>query len=277
MRGVWTIAELTWLEARRRKIVLAAVLGGLAFLAIFGTALYFIVDQAGQNEVPAVARGIVYGQLAIAALYVVNFLTIALAIMLAVDTMSGEIASGVMQTIAAKPVSRSAIVLGKWLAYLAMTAAYLLLIGGGIVVIVRVFTGYMLPNLWTALPLMLLAAGIMLTVTIAGGVRFTTITNGIVSFGVYGIAFIGGWIEAVGALGNNAVARQIGTAISLLSPADAMWRRAAAEMQPAMMRTLQISPFAAGSTPNAAMIVWAIGFVVVMLALAIYQFRRRPL
>ena len=40
----------------------------------------------------------------LAGLYVANFLTIAAAVLLPVDTLSGEIASGVMQTLASKPI-----------------------------------------------------------------------------------------------------------------------------------------------------------------------------
>jgi hypothetical protein len=128
-----------------------------------------------------------------------------------------------------------------------------------------------------ALPLILLAATVMLTVSIAGGVRLTTITNGIVAFAFYGIAFIGGWVEQIGSFANSDAARYIGTAISLVSPADAMWRRAAYELLPSIMRGLPITPFSLGSVPSAVMIAWAIGFVVVALAFAIHQFRRRPL
>ena len=46
MRGVLVIAHLTWMEARRRRIALAAVLCGLLFLAAYGTALYFLQRNA---------------------------------------------------------------------------------------------------------------------------------------------------------------------------------------------------------------------------------------
>jgi hypothetical protein len=45
---------------------------------------------------------------------------------------------------------------------------------------------------------MLLGATTLLTLSIAGGTRFTTVTDGIVVFGFYAIAFIGGWIEQLG-------------------------------------------------------------------------------
>src|SRR5690349_15057804 len=100
MNGILTIAQLTWLEARRRRIVLAAALCGLAFLAVFATAVYFMPAQRGASWV--LAR-IQMQLMTLAGLYVVNFLVVAFAVMLPVDTVSGEIASGVMQTLAARP------------------------------------------------------------------------------------------------------------------------------------------------------------------------------
>ena len=65
-----------------------------------------------------------------------------LAVLLPVDTLSGEIASGVIETLASKPVRRSDIVLGKWVAYWSLTAAYLVLIAGGVVVSARAIAGF---------------------------------------------------------------------------------------------------------------------------------------
>jgi len=125
--------------------------------------------------------------------------------------------------------------------------------------------------------LMLLSAAVMLSITIAGGVRLSTITNGIVAFGFYGVAFIAGWMEQILGMFGNATARYVGTIVSLLSPSDAMWRRAAYEMQPLATAALQNGPFGVVSVPSAAMIVWAMAFVVLVLAFAAWQFRRRPL
>jgi hypothetical protein len=44
MQGLLAIAQLTWLEARRRRIVLAALICGVVFLLVFAVAVYFI-DQ----------------------------------------------------------------------------------------------------------------------------------------------------------------------------------------------------------------------------------------
>lgn len=138
------------------------------------------------------------------------------------------------------------------------------------------------PNLPQGLLLMLLAATVMLSVAMAAGTRLSTIATGIVAFGIYGITFLGGWIEQIGTsmpLGAAAhlAARDIGTIASLLSPTDVMWRLAAWMMMPPIARSLPNGPFGTSSPPTAAMVVWAVGYVVVMLGIALRQFQRRPL
>ena len=110
--------------------------------------------------------------LTVAGLYVVNFLVVAVAILLPIDSLSGEISSGVIQTLASKPVDRAAIVVGKWLAYLGMTAAYLALMGGGVVLEHALVRRLHAPAVLAPMGLMLLGAAVMLSITIAGGVRF---------------------------------------------------------------------------------------------------------
>jgi hypothetical protein len=158
-----------------------------------------------------------------------------------------------------------------------MTAAYLVLMGGGVVLSMRLFADYQAPAVLVPMGLMLLGAAAMLSITIAGGVRLSTITNGIVAFGFYGVAFIAGWMEQIMSMFGNATARHVGTIVSLLSPSDAMWRRAAYEMQPLATAVLQNGPFGVVSVPSAAMIVWAMAFVVAVLAFGVWLFRRRPL
>jgi Cu-processing system permease protein len=279
MRGTLTIARLTWLEARRRKIALAAAICGLAFLAIYAATAYFAQHSvaAQGSAVNFVQQRIMFQMLLQAGLYVVNFLVIACAVLLSVDTLSGEISTGVIQTLASKPIDRAAIVLGKWLTYWCMTGGYLLLMAGGVVVSVWL-AGDMVPHsLVPSFLLLWLGATVMLSITMLGGVRLTTIANGIVAFAFYGIAFIGGWVEQIAAVVRNDPARRVGTLISLLSPADSMWRLAAHEMQPSGALGVQLTPFTPFSVPSGAMVAWALGFVALTLLIAIRAFRHRAL
>jgi Cu-processing system permease protein len=276
VNGILTIAQLTWIEARRRRIVLAAVLCGLAFLILFGLIVYFNADKA-VGALPSLQRRVVLQTLTIVGLYAINFLVVALSVMLPVDTLSGEIDSGVIQTLASKPVRRSEIVIGKWLVFWLMIAGYIVLMAGGLLAIMFFFTGFRQQNMLPAAALMQLEATVLLSLTMAGGVRFSTITNGIVAFAFYAIAFVGGLVEQVGLVAGNAAARYIGTAISLLSPADALWRKATHTLLPPFITQVQVTPFSGGAVPSTAMVWWGVFFSFVALALAIRGFSKRSL
>ena len=259
------------------RITLASLICAVLFLAVFGTSVYFLYRFGpGAAARPAFIRQEQLEALTLAGLYVANFLTLAFSVLLPVDSISGEIDSGVIETIASKPVSRATIVLGKWLGFLAMAASYLLILTLGVVLLVRLFSGFVPPHLGRALPLLLLGAATLLTLSIAGGTRLRTVTNAIVVFGFYAIAFIGGWIETIGAVLGSDAARYIGTAISLVSPVDALWRLAAHQVESPLVRQLP-GPFSSTSVPSAAMVVWAVGFVIATLLAALRGFRTRPL
>ena len=277
MQDALNIAHLTLFEARRKRVVLAAVLVGFVFLAVFGTALFFVMREFVSEKTPLITQQLEIQFITTAGLYGANFLAVMLAVLLPVDTLSGEISSGVLQTIASKPISRASILIGKWLAFLAIAGAYLLLVAGGAALVSRAMTGFMQPNLGRALPLMLLEATVLLSVSIAGGTRLTTVTNGICAFGFYGIAFIGGWVEQIGALIGNDTVRNIGVFVSLISPADALWRLGAYHLQPAIARDLQMTPFSSASVPNLTMVAWAVLFIAATMTFALRQFRSRAL
>jgi ABC-type transport system involved in multi-copper enzyme maturation permease subunit len=276
--GLLIIAQLTWLEARRRRIVLAALLCGLAFLLVFASSVYFAQHYGTPaGQVSLLEEQMQFQVVTLAGLYAVNFLVVAIAVMLPVDTLSGEILSGVMQTIASKPIRRAEIVIGKWLVYWAMIAAYIVLLAGGVVLLMRLITGFTQQHLPVALALMWLEATVLLSVAIAGGVRFTTVTNGIIAFAFYVVAFFGGWVEQIGVMMGNVNARYIGTAISLVSPTDALWRLAMHVLQPPVMAQVQVTPFSPVSVPSAAMVWWAAAFAIGVLAIAVRGFQERAL
>jgi len=274
MHAIFTITRLTLHEARSRKILLAALIFGLIFLALFTTGLYFI-DQKENVRLPQ--RRIMAASILMAGLYAVNFLTIMTAVLVPADTLSGEISSGTIQTVVSKPLRRWQVVLGKWIAFWIILLGYLVLMGGGVLLATRVIANYSPPNISTGLSLMFLEGTLLLTLSIAGGTRLSTITNDVMVFGMYGVAFIGGWMEQIGTLADNAAARYLGIAASLLVPCESLWRLAAYHMQPKLIRDLQLTPFSSVSVPNGTMVLWAATYTVLSLAFALWQFRKRSL
>ena len=277
MRDVITVAHLTLVEARRRRIVLAGAVCALAFLMVFSVAVAFAYrEMAADASMSFVQRQGTLTMIMLVGFMAANFLSVMFAILLPIDTLSGEIDSGVAQTLASKPIDRAQIVLGKWAGHLLLALAYLLVVSGGILLAMRVAAGFVPGGVPRALPLLMLEITLSLTLSVAGGARLSTVTNAITALGFYGVAFIGGFVEQLGAFGGIASLKTIGIVVSLISPADSMWRLAAHHLQPEILRGsggLALS----GSVPTPLMVWWAAGFTVLTLLYAIRTFRRRAL
>ena len=278
MSAFFTIVHLTLHEAMRRRVLVATLIGASAFLLLFAIGFHFVTLRVVHDgDLSFVRQRMFLNFLTLAGLYATHFLGIMTAVLLPVDTLSGEIASGVLQTVASKPVPRWSIVLGKWFAYALVAASYTLVVAGGVLLIARLLGHFTPPGVASGLPLMMLEAVLFVTLSIAGGSRFSTVTNGILAFGLYGLAFISSWIEQIGTMAGNPAAQNVGTVVSLIMPTESMWQRAAYQMQPAIMRDLAITPFSPASLPSPAMVWWAIGWAVLILVSAVRGFEKRTL
>ena len=272
-----TVAHLTLVEARRRRIVLAGGVCALAFLVVFSVAVVFAQrEMVSDGKVSFVERQGTLTAIMLVGFMAANFLSVIFAILLPVDTLSGEIDSGVVQTLASKPIDRAQIVLGKWTGHLLLALAYLLLLSSGILLTLRLVSGLTPTGVTRAIPLLMLEITLSLTVAVAGGARFSTVTNAIIAVGFYGVAFIGGFVEQIGGFAGITSMRTIGILVSLISPADSMWRLAADYMQPEILRSTGVLALGA-SVPSPLMVWWAVGFTALTLFYAIRAFRQRPL
>lgn len=273
----FTVAHLTLVEARRRRIVLAGGVCALAFLTVFTVAIAFAYREMTANAtISFVQRQTTLTFMMLVGFMAANFLSVMFAILLPVDTLSGEIDSGVMQTIASKPIDRAQIVIGKWAGHLCLASAYLLLMSAGILLVMRAAAGFVPVGVPRAIPLLMLEVAVSLTISVAGGSRFSTVTNGITALGFYGVAFIGGFVEQIGGFAGITSLRTIGIIVSLISPADSMWRLAAHYLQPEILRGSGGLALGA-SVPTPLMVWWAAGFTAVTLLYGVRTFRRRAL
>ncbi len=278
--STFTIARLTFHEAARRKILLAALVLGLVFLAVFGMGFNYIYEefQRDVGNSNLLVRSEIFNFLMMAGLYVVNFLTIIMTVLTSVDTLSGEISSGTIQTLITKPMPRWQIVVGKWLGFMLMMALYVLLMGGGVTALVYWIADYQAENVLWGLGLIWLNGLLMLSISLMGGTVFSTLANGVLVFGLFGISFVGGWVEHIGSFLSNQAAVNVGIVSSLLMPSEALWRRAAYEMRSPLVSALGFSPFTSStSIPSPAMVWYAVVYALGMLGLAIWFFKRRDL
>jgi Cu-processing system permease protein len=283
VKNIRVLAHMTFREAIRRRMVLTGLVLGVCFLIIFSigfhminVAAYQASSQAGETAGRVIQReGI--NVLLLAGLYAVAFLSIAMGALLGADTLAGEINSGTIQTIVTKPVRRSDVVLGKWLGFAGLLGLYVILMAGGTVLSVWLQSGYIAPNLPAGLVLIYLESVLIMTVSLTMSSFLSGLATGGVVFGLYGLAFIGGWIEQIGSILQNHTAIQVGIVTSLIIPSEALWRRAAYEMQSPLAGSLGVSPFGTISVPSPLMIGYAILYLIVALWIGVNIFQNRDL
>jgi Cu-processing system permease protein len=277
--STFVIARLTFREASRRWILLVALLLGLLFLLVYGIGFYEIRKEIllHADRAARLPQAEMYNFILMAGLYAVNFLTVIMTVLTSVDTLSGEIASGTIHTLVSKPLQRWEVVLGKWLGFAGMLLLYLLLMAGGVMGVVYALSGYSAPNALRGLLLMACNVLLLLSVSLLGGSIFSTLANGALVFGLYGVAFMGGWIEQFGSLVSNQTAINIGVICSLILPSESLWRRAAYEMQSPLVAAFGVSPFSSSSVPSPLMVGYAILYAILALSFAIRHFSRRDL
>jgi Cu-processing system permease protein len=284
MKSIGVLARMTFQEAVRRRIVLTGLVLGVLFLIVFSIGSHMIsieIEREAIAEGGAAYQNVMRTEMSnfllMAGLYAVTFLSVAMGALLSADTLAGEINSGSVQTILTKPIRRSDVVFGKWLGFAGLLGLYVLLMAGGIVLIVFLQSDYIPRNMLTGLSLIYLESLLVMTISLAGSSAMPALATGGMVFGLYGLAFLGGWIEQIGSLMSNPTAVQIGIVTSLVIPTESLWRRAAYEMQTPLASTIGISPFAAFSVPSLLMVTYAVLYLGVTLILSTRIFQKRDL
>ena len=280
MNTILTIARLTFHEAWRRRMVVLALALGAVYILLYSIGFGLLTREIRREGTPASVLPMVYNMLLLTGLYVVHFLGVMLAIFASVDTVSGEIASHTIQTLITKPVRRWQVLFGKWLGTAAMLLVYLLILGGGVIGSTFLQVGHLPPNALQGMLLLMLEGLVLISLSMLGGTRLSTLTNGVTLFMLYGLAFIGSWVEQIGALLESEAAVRVGIVTSVIMPVETIWRLAAHVMQPSAGGfdiDSFMTPFGAISVPSSAMVLYAVIYSAVMLLLAMRAFSRRDL
>lgn len=286
-----TIASLTFKEALRKKILLAAIILTLLFLAVYGIGLHFIAKDMqtwessvqqqgdvvydGQAKAMREAQKIIFLMLGV---YFSSSIVSLLAIFSSVGAVSAEVENGMLHAIMAKPIRRRNIILGKFIGYAAMLVIYAALLFVAVVALNNYMLDTSLIGLPYAVGLFILQPLVLLTVTIAGSTILSTLANGITAFMVYTIGVIGGMAEQIGAIVEIDALENTGIVTSLIMPVDSLYRMivnviATSSSNPLV--AISFGPFGAISSPSNAMIIYTVIYLLAFLLIAIKSFNTR--
>ena len=159
-----------------------------------------------------------------------------------------------------------------------MLLIYISLLAGGILLIVYFRADFAFQDPIPAISLMVLQGLAVLSLSLLGGTRLSTLSNGVLAFALYGIAFLGSFVEQIGAFLRNETAVNIGIITSLLMPSEILRVKAFSMLLPQFTNSPFLSgPFIVASQPSDLMLWYAGGYTLTLLLLALYSFTVRDL
>jgi ABC-type transport system involved in multi-copper enzyme maturation permease subunit len=282
MRTVLTIAGLTLREATRRRVLFALVALTVVLLALSAWGFSRLAAESGGTLTSGEARltGSIMLNLVMFGFSLIAALGTAF---LAGPTLAGETESGIALSVLARPIRRSAFLLGKWLGLAVFGSGFVVLAGLAQILVVRATVDYWPPDPVAALALLAAQTTVLLTLAVLLSTAISPMASGVVAVGLFGTTWEAGVVGGVGAsLGNESVAR-VGEVSRVLLPTDGLWRGAMHGFQdPSALLQFgdeggQAFPFLSPAPLTAAYLAWAAVWVAMVWGLAAASFVRKDL
>ena len=282
VRTVLIIAALTLREASRRRVLLALAVLTVLLLAMSGWGFSRFAAESGGTLTSGEARLtasillnlVMFGYSLIAALGTA---------FLAGPTLSGETESGIALAVLARPIRRSAFLLGKWLGLVVFGSGFVVLAGLAQCLVIRATVDYWPPDPAVALALLAAQTTVLLTLAVLLSTVISPMASGVVAVGLFCTTWVAGVVGGIGeSLGNDAVAR-VGTVSRMLLPTDGLWRGAMNAFQdPSALAFFGdvdggAFPFLSVAPLTATYLAWAVVWVAMVWGLAAMSFVRRDL
>jgi ABC-type transport system involved in multi-copper enzyme maturation permease subunit len=280
---VLTVAGLTLREASRRRVVWALLVLTLVLLALSAWGFSKLVGL--DSDLGTMTSG----EARLVASLLLNLIMFGLSLIAAIGTaflagptVAGEIESGQALALLARPVRRSAVLLGKWLGLVAFGCGYVVLAGLAQILVVGVTVGYWPPSPAAGLALLAAETVVLLTLALLLSSVVSTMASGIVAVGLFGATWVAGVVGGLGtALGNEGVER-VGTVSRVLLPTDGLWRGAMNAFQDPIALVQMGSgeagfPFLSDAPLTPAYLAWAALWIAVVWGLTALSFQRRDI
>src|SRR5688572_3871666 len=223
VRTVLTIAALTLREASRRRVLLA--LAGLTVVLI-GLSGWGFSRLAAEESMTSGESRLVASILLNLVMFGFSLIAALGTAFLAGPTLAGETESGIALTVLARPVRRSAFLLGKWLGLVVFGTGFVVVAGLAQCFVVRATADYWPPEPAAAFALLAAETTVLLTLAVLLSTVISPMASGVVAVGLFGATWVAGVVGGIGeSLDNESIAR-VGTLSRIALPTDGLWRGA---------------------------------------------------
>lgn len=282
MSNALIVAALTLREALRRRVIAAFALISVGLVALsawgFDRLSHAASLTSGEQRVSEPEALIVF-------MFMFSFVVALSASAMGSPVIGADAESGILQTIVARPIRRSEILLGKWLGLAAVLAAYAAVVSGLEFGIVKIVSGYAPPNPVVVAVYLFLEGAALLSLALVLSVRLSPIAAGVIGIAAFGCAWLAGVVGDLGADLHISALREVGSVGRYVLPTDGLWHGAIYYLEPHWFVSRSLSgvgeagsyPFFASTAPSAAYLIFVACWFMVVLAIGLLAFERKEL
>jgi Cu-processing system permease protein len=290
VRDVGAIVGYALRESLRRKVFLVVLILTAAFLGLYalGTEQAFdIVEENDPFGGPGAPGAVVDSrELTGATLFGLSmfgtlFLGTILAAFLTLGVVRGDAERGLLQPLVVRPIGRSALLLGRFLAAAAMCAVYVIAVYGGAVGITWAI-GDWAPDRIAGPALQLAAAvAVVSALSLLGSVFLTSTANGIAVFMLFGAGLVAGLLGQIGEVLGSETLTNVAEITSWVLPFEALYQDGlnaiTADSTGFTEIALDLGPFGGAQAAGPWLWPWTFAYIALVGLLAVAAFRRKDL
>jgi hypothetical protein len=197
-RTVVIIAALTLREASRRRVLLALAVLTVALLGLSGWGFSRLAAESSEFST------LTSGEARLAASQLLNLVMFGFSLMAALGPPSSPAHAvrrdgvGHRARVLARPVRRSAVLLGKWLGLVVFGSGFIVLAGLAQCVVVWATVDYWPPQPAVALALLAAQTTVLLTLAVLLSTAVSPMASGVVAVGLFGATWVAGVVGGAG-------------------------------------------------------------------------------
>jgi Cu-processing system permease protein len=286
---VLVIAGYALQESLRRRVLPIVLVLTAAFLGLYGFGIYkawetidpFQKETIGASNV-LIDQGVLFSATLFGlSMFGTLFLATVLAIFFAHAVVRGDAERGLLQPLVVRPVGRTSVLAGRFLAAAIACSGYVGIVYAGALLITNWVTGWWPDRI--AQPALELAAAVIVIVALAllGSVFLSAIANGIAVFMIFGAGLVAGLLGQIGEALDSDSLNTIAKVSSWALPFEALYQDGlnaiTADTTGFTRAALSLGPFGGAQAAGIALAPFVLGYLAMVALIAVVGFQRRDL
>jgi Cu-processing system permease protein len=277
------VAGFALRESLRRRVFLVIALLTVAFLALYALGVWQAYRTLGNGlgiagvDTRTVAAATLLGL----AMFATLFLGAVLAVFLTLGAVRGDAERGLLQPLLVRPVSRRALLLGRFAAAAGVCAGYVIVVFLAAAVITWAFGGWWPDRTVGPAIALALAVAVLCALSLAGSVGLSSTANGIAVFMVFGAGLTGGLLGQIARVIGSGTLKDVATGTSWALPFEALYQNALSDITADTVGftrlALDLGPFGGAQALGPLLWPWAVAYVAVVGVLGLRAFAQRDL